>query len=153
GPASWWLAILTLGPVLGSLITEPAAMTISALLLAKRFYVRKPSPRLAYATLGLLFVNISIGGVLTHFAAPPVLMVAAPWGWTTPILLMRFGWVALLGIALGNTFYYFALRKEFRRLGRLVVAAESTTPEEARVPLWITAVHVGFLVWSVMQAH
>lgn len=34
-----------------------------------------------YATLGLLFVNISIGGTLTHFAAPPVVMVAEKWDW------------------------------------------------------------------------
>jgi Putative Na+/H+ antiporter len=27
-PAAWWAAILTIGPVLGSFITEPAAMTI-----------------------------------------------------------------------------------------------------------------------------
>ena len=89
-PAAWWLAILTLGPVLGSLITEPAAMTISALLLAKQFYALKPRPRFAYATLGLLFVNISVGGVFTHFAAPPVLMVAGPWGWNTPFMVTPF---------------------------------------------------------------
>jgi len=67
-PAGWWVSILTLGPLLGSFITEPAAMTISALLLAAKFYDRRPSHRFAYATLGLLFVNISVGGTLTHFA-------------------------------------------------------------------------------------
>src|SRR5271165_1803307 len=51
-PASWWLAILTLGPLLGSFITGPAAMTICALLLRHRFYSLKPSERLKYATLG-----------------------------------------------------------------------------------------------------
>ena len=152
GAGAWWLSILTVGPILGSLITEPAAMTISALLLAKRFYVRKPSPRLAYGTLGLLFVNISIGGVLTHFAAPPVLMVAAPWGWTTPIMFMRFGWVALLGILIANTLYYFTLRPDFRRLGHLFVPTEAEK-DEARVPAWITAVHLGFMLWSVLTAH
>ncbi len=40
-----------------------------------------------YATLGLLFVNVSIGGTLTSFAAPPVLMVARPWGWDIPFML------------------------------------------------------------------
>ena len=79
-PLAWWLSILTMAPLLGSFITEPAAMTIAALLLAKQFYDLKPSNRLKYATIGLLFVNISIGGTLTHFAAPPVLMVAAAWG-------------------------------------------------------------------------
>ncbi len=37
-PAAWWVAILTVGPVLGSFITEPAAMTICALLLARQFF-------------------------------------------------------------------------------------------------------------------
>jgi hypothetical protein len=76
-PASWWLAILTLGPLLGSFITGPAAMTICALLLRHRFYSLKPSESLKYATLGLLFANISVGGVLTQFASPPVVK---PWG-------------------------------------------------------------------------
>ena len=72
-PAAWWCVILTVGPLLGSFITEPAAMTICALLLARQFYDFQPSPRLKYATLGLLFVNVSIGGTLTHFrrAADP----------------------------------------------------------------------------------
>src|SRR5690606_9957320 len=59
---AWWLSILTVGPLLGSFITEPAAMTISALLLGAKFYARTPSPTLAYSTLGLLFVNVSVGG-------------------------------------------------------------------------------------------
>src|SRR5215204_3091617 len=79
-PAAWWAAILTIGPVLGSFITEPAAMTICALLLGRQFYDLQPSTRLKYATLGVLFVNVLIGGTLTQFAAPPVLMVARPWG-------------------------------------------------------------------------
>ena len=82
-PAAWWLAILTIGPLFGSIITEPGAMTICALLLARQFFELNPSTRLKYATLGLLFVNVSIGGTLTHFAAPPILMVARPWGWDT----------------------------------------------------------------------
>ena len=36
---------------------KPAAMTICALLLARQFYDLRPSTRLKYATLGLLFVN------------------------------------------------------------------------------------------------
>ncbi|HVQ16432.1 MAG TPA: putative Na+/H+ antiporter, partial [Vicinamibacterales bacterium] len=45
-PAAWWAAILTIGPVLGSFITEPAAMTICALLLARQFFDLQPSTRL-----------------------------------------------------------------------------------------------------------
>ena len=84
-PAAWWVAILTIGPLLGSFITEPAAMTICALLLARQFYDLQPSTTLKYATLGVLFVNVSIGGTLTPFAAPPVLMVARPWGLGHPV--------------------------------------------------------------------
>ena len=97
-PAAWWVTILTVGPVLGSFITEPAAMTICALLLGRQFYDLQPSTRLKYATLGVLFVNVSIGGTLTHFAAPPVLMVARPWGWDIPFMAMNFGWRAILAI-------------------------------------------------------
>ena len=44
-PAAWWLSILTVGPLLGSFITEPAAMTICALLLARQFYDLQAEPR------------------------------------------------------------------------------------------------------------
>jgi len=59
---TWWFSLLTLGPLLGSLITEPAAMAITALLLGKKFYELGTSPGFKYATIGLLFVNISVGG-------------------------------------------------------------------------------------------
>jgi hypothetical protein len=113
---AWWLTILTLGPLLGSLITEPAAMTICALLLVRKFYQLEPSPRLKYATLGLLFVNISVGGTLTHFAAPPVLMVAGPWGWGAGHMALHFGWKAAVGIVISNLLYWYLFRKEFAAL-------------------------------------
>jgi hypothetical protein len=113
---AWWISILTLGPLLGSIITEPAAMTISALLLIKKFYVIEPSSRLKYATLGLLFVNVSVGGTLTHFAAPPVLMVAEPWGWDTGFMLGNFGWKAVVGIVISNSLYFIFFRKELQQL-------------------------------------
>ena len=81
----------------GSFITEPAAMTICALLLGRQILRAQARPRLKYATLGLLFVNVSIGGTLTHFAAPPVLMVARPWGWDTAFMVSHFGWRAVAG--------------------------------------------------------
>ncbi len=112
-----WLAILTVGPLLGSLVTEPAAMTISALLLANNFYDLEPSRKLKYATLGLLFVNISVGGTLSHFAAPPVLMVAAPWKWDMAFMIINFGWKAILGIIISNGLYYLFFRNEFKALG------------------------------------
>jgi len=113
---AWWISILTLGPLLGSFITEPAAMTISALLLIRKFYVLEPGSRLKYATLGLLFVNVSVGGTLTHFAAPPVLMVAEPWGWDTGFMLGNFGWKAVMGIVISNALYWIFFRKELSQL-------------------------------------
>ena len=111
-----WLTALTIGPLLGSFITEPAAMTISALVLARIFYKLEPSQRFKYATMGLLFVNISVGGTLTHFAAPPVLMVASPWKWTTAHMLTHFGWKAELGILISNAVYFLVFRRELARL-------------------------------------
>lgn len=157
-PAGWWLAILTLGPVLGSFITEPAAMTISALLLAGRFYRLQPSPKLAYATLGLLFVNVSIGGTLTHFAAPPVLMVAGKWGWGLGHMLAAFGWKSFLAILAANSLYWLCFRGEFRALAGRAAAAPPAEPDLAadpppRIPPWITGVHLGFLTWTVVNSH
>jgi hypothetical protein len=113
---AYWLTILTVGPILGSFITEPAAMTLSALVLGKKFYALEPSQKFKYATLGLLFVNISVGGTLTHFAAPPVLMVAGPWEWTTAFMMGNFGWKAVLGILISNGLYWLIFRKEIQKL-------------------------------------
>src|SRR6516165_3412253 len=124
-PASWWFAILTLGPLLGSFITGPAAMTICAVLLRHRFYSLKPSKGLKYATLGLLFVNISVGGVLTHFGSPPVVIVASVWNWDLVHMLTHFGWKAVVGIILSNLLYLTLFRREF---GRPV----TNTPDEER---------------------
>ncbi len=111
-----WMTTLTLGPILGSFITEPAAMTLSALVLSEKVYVLGLSTRLKYATIALLFVNVSVGGTLTHFAAPPVLMVAEPWGWDLAFMLSNFGWKAIVGIVLANTVYMLLFRREFASL-------------------------------------
>jgi len=113
---AWWFTILTIGPLLGSFITEPAAMTISALLLAHKLYDLEPSEKFKYGTIGLLFVNISVGATMTHFAAPPVLMVAGPWGWGIGHMLANFGWKALLGILISNGVYYLLFRKDLAHL-------------------------------------
>jgi hypothetical protein len=160
-PGAWWLVILTIAPLLGSFITEPAAMTIAALLLARQFYDLQPSATLRYATLGLLFVNVSIGGTLTHFAAPPVLMVARPWGWDTAFMISHFGWRSAIAIGVSTLLYYLAFRKEFaalatrREIPDVEVAAEDAPQTQALLPVpgWITAVHVAFMAWTVVNAH
>jgi hypothetical protein len=161
-PAAWWITILTVGPLLGSFVTEPAAMTIAALLLARQFYDLQPSRVLGYATLGLLFVNISIGGTLTHFAAPPVLMVARPWEWDTIFMLTHFGWRAALAIVASTLVYYVIFRQELRALASRPAVPDliPAAPEAAAagrgalpIPWWITGVYVLFIVWTVANAH
>jgi hypothetical protein len=162
-PAAWWLAILSVGPPLGSFITEPAAMTICALLLARQFYDLEPSRRLKYATLGLLFVNVSIGGTLTHFAAPPVLMVSRPWGWDTPFMLGHFGWRSLVATAGANALYFAFFRSELQRLALKRAPFEVEQPERDTedmlpvallpVPAWLVITHIVFMAWTVVNAH
>ena len=159
-PGAWWFAILTVGPLLGSFITEPAAMTIAALLLARQFFDLSPSPALRYATLGLLFVNVSIGGTLTHFAAPPVLMVARTWGWDTLFMLDHFGWRAVVAITMSSLIYFAIFRREFSALAKRETAPDLELPDPEAlldrllpVPPWVTLVHVAFMIFTVATAH
>ena len=97
-PVAVYFLALALLPLMGSLITEPAAMTLAALLLRDTVFKTELPERAKYATIGVLFVNISIGGTLTPFAAPPVLMVASAWGWDLPFMATTFGWKAALAV-------------------------------------------------------
>jgi len=150
-PGAWWLAILIVGPLLGSFITEPGAMTICAMLLGRRFYPLQPSPRFAYATLGLLFVNVSVGGVMTHFAAPPVLMVAQKWGLTTPEMMLHYGVKAVAAILISTFGYYAFFRSELAAMAQR--KNKATSPQQNPSPRWITLVHLGFMAWTVAFAH
>jgi hypothetical protein len=157
--ATWWFIVLTIGPVLGSFITEPGAMTISAMLLAKQFYQRKPSRSFAYATIGLLFVNISVGGTLSHFAAPPVLMVAGVWKWDTLFMLSHFGWKALFGIMTSNLLYFFIFRPEFKRMDLIEVDHNTGVDaidwdlREDPIPYIVTLIHISMVVWTILTSH
>jgi len=156
--AAWWFAILTVGPILGSFITEPAAMTICALLLARQFYHYKPSPKFAYATIGLLFVNISVGGTLSHFAAPPVLMVATKWDWGFMHMLTNFGWKAVIGIFVSTILYMAIFKNEFKKMAPQVDHSSVKEPVHwdervEAVPAWITFFHIVFIAWTVFTAH
>jgi hypothetical protein len=152
---AWWLSILIIGPLFGSFITEPGAMTISALLLARQFYHYRPSPRLSYATIGLLFVNVSVGGTLTQFAAPPMVMAAGPWHWDMIYMFTHFGWKAFAGIVCATLLYYFIFRKEFDDLNQthLKIGRALTQGGGAYIPNWIIAAQIGFLVYTVAVAH
>ncbi len=137
---------LAMVPLLGSFITEPAAMTLAALLLRDPVFA-KASTRLRYATLGVLFVNISIGGTLTPFAAPPVLMVAAKWQFDLTYMLTHFGWKAAIAVLINAAALTLLFAREIRQM------PAAAAPDAARVPLPLLALHLLFLVGIVVFAH
>jgi len=143
---AFYAAALGFGPLLGSFITEPAAMTLLAVVLKRRYFNAGIGATLAYATVGLLFVNISIGGVLTHFAAPPVLMVASKWHWSIAHMLEHFGWRAVVACVLSTAVVTFRFRRE--------LASVPPQPSDAAgVPVWLTGLHMATLALVVAFAH
>ncbi len=149
--AFYWVT-LTIGPLLGSFITEPAAMTVTALILLRKFFRFETTGTFRYITLSVLLVNISIGGTLTHFAAPPVLMVAETWGWDLHFMFMHFGWKATVATLLNATYATFMLRKELAALPFQHEDDEKSL-DRPRPPLWLIAAHIAFLAATVYMAH
>ncbi|MDA1229683.1 MAG: putative Na+/H+ antiporter [Planctomycetota bacterium] len=143
---SFYFVALSFGSLFGSFITEPAAMTLLALLLKRRYFDGNISKSLAYSTIGLLFVNVSIGGTLTHFAAPPVLMVATPWHWDTVFMATTFGWRAAASCLCSTLFMTVFFWKQLN-------AVESNTTKPEQTPSWLTALHLVFLALVVGFAH
>lgn len=144
---AYYFTLLALVPLLGSFITEPAAMTLAALILRDRYYSADISPRLMYATLGVLFVNVSIGGTLTPFAAPPVLMVASTWNWDMAFMLSTFGWKAAIAVlvnAVGITALF------YKQLKRVPMPEDGGT---VHVPFMLTLTHLLFLIGVVVFSH
>lgn len=113
---AWWITILIIGPILGSFITEPASMVISAYLLSEKFYDLNPSKKLKYATLALLFVNTSIGGTLSNFAAPPVLIIAEKWNWSSFFMFKEFGIKSIFAIITSTLVYFLMFKDDIRNL-------------------------------------
>jgi hypothetical protein len=147
GSAGTYFCVLTIVPLLGSLITEPAAMTVAALTLQGVIFERDTSTKLKYATIGVLFVNVSIGGTLTHFAAPPVVMVASKFGWGLEHMLMNFGWKALLVVVINSAAATLLFRKQLKALTPL------SPGQGTRAPVITIAVHLLFLVGIVVFSH
>ncbi len=144
---SFYLVTLSFVPLLGSFITEPAAMTLAALILRDRYYSQAISTRLQYGTLGALFVNISIGGTLTPYAAPPVLMVAETWGWDIHFMLTTFGWKAAIAVSVNAIIATWIFRRELTRL------REEADSAIDPVPMLVVSIHMMFLVSVVFFAH
>jgi len=144
---SVWLGLAAV-PLLGSLITEPAAMTIAALMLFPQVFAPAVPERLKYVALGVLFVNVSIGGTLTSYAAPPVLMVAATWQWDTAFMLHNFGWKALAAVVINASIATFLLREHLQSTARSIDRGGAL-----RVPVLVFVVHLALLAGVVLLAH
>ena len=138
---------LALTPLLGSFITEPAAMTLAALLLRELLFAPGISECLKYTTLGTLLVNISIGGTLTPYAAPPVLMVASKWQWDLAFMLQNFGWKAALAVLINTLIACWMFRSE--------LSQHKIKPQfdPRAAPAVLTVVHLLFLLGVVVFAH
>ncbi len=143
---AFFFTALGIVPLLGSFITEPAAMTLAALLMKDTVFA-KASRRLQYGALGVLFVNISIGGTLTHFAAPPVLMVAAKWNLDIVYMLTHVGWKAAIAVFINAGVLTFLYAKELKTM------PYSTQSPYTGVPGWMVSLHLAFLVAIVIFAH
>ncbi len=150
-PIAYYFTLLSVGPLLGSFITEPAAMTLVALLLRGRFFRPDAPAGFLYGTVGVLFVNVSIGGTLTPYAAPPVLMVADKWGLDLVTMFTSFGWkaaVAVLINAAGASFLY----RQYLRKNQTVPPIDRAVAH-LDVPIWIIGVHLMFLAGVVLFSH
>ncbi|HYD80287.1 MAG TPA: putative Na+/H+ antiporter [Paucimonas sp.] len=145
--AQVWLCFAVV-PLIGSLITEPAAMTLAALMLAPLVFRQKMPEWLKYGALGVLFVNVSIGGTLTNFAAPPVLMVAATWGWDSLFMVSTFGWRTVAAVLINATALTWLLRRHLAD-----ERGASVSSKEERMPLLVSAIHLLFLAFVVVFAH
>lgn len=146
--AAYYVTILSIGPLLGSFITEPAAMTLAAMLLRQRYFSKQAPAFFKYATIGVLFVNVSVGGTLTPFAAPPVLMVAERWSWDFAFMLQAFGWKATLVVLTNAVAATILLRKHLAQLPR-----GSGHLERLETPWSIIAIHLALLAGVVLASH
>ncbi len=145
-PLAFFFTAIAVVPLLGSFITEPAAMTLAALLMRDAIFANA-SNRLRYAALGVLFVNVSIGGTLTPFAAPPVLMVAAKWNLDLAYMISHIGWKAAVAVLINAGMLTVVFAREIQSLPPV------DRSDNARVPLSLQFVHLLFLLGIVVFAH
>jgi len=147
-----FFSLLMVGSLTGSLITEPAAMTVTALMLKN--LIQKPNQRMMYCLLAVLFVNISIGGALTPFAAPPILMVVHKWNWDFNFIFLHFGWKSALAVAL-NSFLFATFFNKDLSVNCLSMEQffEKINDEKNKNNIFVSAIHLLFLILIVLSAH
>ena len=142
-----YFLLLTFVPLLGSFITEPAAMTLAAMLLGQNYFGKKMSDKFKYATLGVLFVNISIGGTLTPYAAPPVLMVSATWDWDIWFMITNFGWRSAIAVFINALLIAIVFKDSLKKI------SIKESKDLTIVPFSVILMHLFFLVNVVLFAH
>ena len=147
-PMAYYMTVLSIGPLLGSFITEPAAMTLSAMLLLDRYFSAQAPNAFKYGTLGVLFVNVSIGGTLTPYAAPPVLMVADRWGWDIGFMLQTFGWKAALAVCVNAICVATVFRNYLKQMPHVPEALQ-----KVGTPWVVIAVHLLLVAAVVVASH
>ncbi|RXJ76441.1 hypothetical protein CRU86_07290 [Aliarcobacter skirrowii] len=148
GATGFYFVVMCVVPLFGSFITEPAAMTLAALILSDKLFSQGISNKLKYMTLGALFVNVSIGGTLTNFAAPPILMVAQTWDWSSYFMLTTFGWKAAIAIFLNTSIIMLFFFKELSAIN-----IRTTVSDREKIPFVIVLIHFVFLALVVYFGH
>jgi hypothetical protein len=143
---SLFLITMSFVPLLGSFITEPAAMTLAALILRDHFYSKKISNKFKYGIIGTLFVNVSIGGAMTPFAAPPILMVAAKWNWDLNFMINTFAWRTALAVFINSIILTFLFRNELTKLGE-------TKIKTIKIPSFVLILHLILLLGVIFFVH
>ena len=148
GATGFYFVVMCIVPLIGSFITEPAAMTLAALILSDKLFSQGISNKLKYMTLGALFVNVSIGGTLTNFAAPPILMVAQTWDWSSYFMLTTFGWKAAIAIFLNTSIIMLFFFKELSAIN-----IRTTVSDREKIPFVIVLIHFLFLALVIYFGH
>ena len=143
---SLFLITMSFVPLLGSFITEPAAMTLAALILRDHFYSKKISNKFKYGIIGTLFVNVSIGGAMTPFAAPPILMVAAKWNWDLNFMINTFAWRTALAVFINSIILTFLFRNELTKLGESKIRT-------IKIPSFVLILHLILLLGVIFFVH
>ena len=143
---SLFLITMSFVPLLGSFITEPAAMTLAALILRDHFYSKKISNKFKYGIIGTLFVNVSIGGAMTPFAAPPILMVAAKWNWDLNFMINTFAWRTALAVFINSIILTFLFRNELTKLGESKI-------KTIKIPSFVLILHLILLLGVILFVH
>lgn len=153
--AIYFFLILCFVPLLGSIITEVAAMTLAAMMLKP--YFKQMGQKFAYLAITTLCLNISIAGAITTFAAPPVLMVANKWGWDLAFMLENFAWRAFLAVPINAGLLLYFFRKRIAEIDlthlRAAAIANSTSMNSKNINLQATnSNNVPVLYFSPIQA-